>query len=48
MNQYKQKRAVAECKVMRKRDACPRECMHWQRRGMLFCKDAFSAERRAK
>ena len=48
MNEFKQKRAVAECKAMRKREACPHVCMHWQRKGQPFCKDAYSAEKRGK
>lgn len=48
MNEFKQKRAVAECKAMRERKTCPHVCMHWQRKGQLFCGDAFAAERRAK
>lgn len=47
MNQFKQRKAVAECKRMRSSDLCRRECMHWKRGcGMPFCKDAYSAERR--
>lgn len=47
MNAFKQKRAVAECKAMRKTGKCPRACMHWNRgRGAPFCSDSYSAERR--
>ena len=46
MNEFKQRRAVAECKAMRKARRCPRKCMHWDKGGLLFCKDAFAAERR--
>ncbi len=48
MNQFKQTKAVAECKAIRRADACPRKCMHWVSGSMLFCKDAFAAERRGK
>ena len=49
MNTFKQKRAVAECKRMRKSEKCRRTCMHWQRgEGQPFCKDAFAAERRSR
>jgi hypothetical protein len=51
MNQFKQKRAVAECKAIRAARTCPHECRHWNLRngkGEPFCKDAYSAERRGK
>ena len=46
MNEFKQVRAVSECKAMRRQARCPHACMHWDRKGQLFCKDAYAAERR--
>jgi hypothetical protein len=52
MNQFKQRRAIMECKAMMAAGSCPKSCRSWHpcrythKRHPDLCKEAMRAERR--